>query len=231
MTYGYPNYKGDDYPDRDLRNKLFRAYKEMITLGLNRGTSGNCSVRCDRPNKILITPSGIPLENMTPASIVQMDLGGEVELGGKPTSEWRLHCDILKERPDAEALVHTHSVAASALACLRQEIPAFHYMVAVIGGDVIRCAPYALFGTQELSEGVLQALKGLKACLIANHGVIALGRDLLEAVQIAQEVENLAEKFLKALSVGKPHILSRAEMDEVIEKFKDYGYKPGNQPS
>lgn len=231
MIYRYPNYTGEDFPDLKLRQKLIRAYKKLISLGLNRGTSGNCSVRCDRGNQFLITPSGVPLEKMTPASIVQMELDGSVHGNGKPSSEWRFHCDILKQRPDAQAVVHTHSVAATALACLRREIPAFHYMVAVAGGDSIRCAPYALFGTQALSDGVLDALEGRKACLMANHGVIALGRDLHEAVQIAQEVENLAEQYLKACSIGEPHLLSKSEMDEVLEKFKSYGYKPGNQPS
>lgn len=231
MIYRYPNYTGEEFPDLKLRQKLIRAYKTLISLGLNRGTSGNCSVRCDRGNQFLITPSGIPLEKMTPASIVQMEIDGSVHGNGKPSSEWRFHCDILKQRPDAQAVVHTHSVGATALACLRQEIPAFHYMVAVAGGDSIRCAPYGLFGTQALSDGVLDSLEGRKACLMANHGVIALGRDLHEAVQIAQEVENLAEQYLKACSICEPHLLSKSEMDEVLEKFKNYGYKPGNQPS
>jgi L-fuculose-phosphate aldolase len=231
MIYRYPNYTGEDFPDLKLRQKLIRTYKKLISLGLNRGTSGNCSVRCDRGNQFLITPSGVSLEKMTPASIVQMELDGSVHGNGKPSSEWRFHCDILKQRPDAQALVHTHSVTATALACLRKEIPAFHYMVAIAGGDSIRCAPYALFGTQALSDGVLDALEGRKACLMANHGVIALGRDLHEAVQIAQEVENLAEQYLKACSIGEPHLLSKSEMGEVLEKFKNYGYKLGNQPS
>lgn len=231
MIYRHPNYTGEEFPDLKQRQKLIRAYRKLITLGLNRGTSGNCSVRLEPTHKFLITPSGVPLEKMTPVSIVQMGLDGIVDGNGKPSSEWRFHCDILKHRPDAQAVVHTHSVAATALACLHQEIPAFHYMVAAAGGDSIRCAPYALFGTQELSDGALLALQDRKACLMANHGVIALGRDLHEAVQIAQEVENLAEQYLKALSVGKPHILSGAEMDAILEKFKNYGYKPGNQPS
>lgn len=229
MIYRYPNYTGEEYPNLKLRQKLIRAYKKLVSLGLNRGTSGNCSVRLDSSNKFLITPSSTPLEKMVPATIVQMNLDGTVESEGKPSTEWRFHCDILKHRPDAQAIVHTHSVAATALACLRQDILAFHYMVAVAGGDSIRCAPYALFGTQELSDGVLQALQGRKACLMANHGVIALGRDLHEAVQIAQEVETLAEQYLLSLNRGEPYLLSQSEMYAVLEKFKSYGYNPSNQ--
>lgn len=231
MIYRYPNYTGEDFPDLKLRQKLIRTYKKLISMGLNRGTSGNCSVRCDPSTQFLITPSGVPLEKMTSATIVQMDLDGSVHSNGKPSSEWRFHCDILKQRSDVQAIVHTHSVAATALACMRQEIPAFHYMVALAGGDSIRCAPYALFGSQALSDGALDALEGRKACLMANHGVIALGGDLHEAVQVAQEVENLAEQYIKACSIGEPHLLSKAEMGEVLEKFKNYGYKPSNQPS
>lgn len=229
MIYRYPTQTAEEYPNLKLRQKLIRAYKKLIGLGLNRGTSGNCSVRLDAGDKFLITPSGVPLEKLTPASIVQMSIDGSVDSGGKPSSEWRFHRDILKHRADAQAVVHTHSVAATALSCLRQEIPPFHYMVAVAGGDSIRCAPYELFGTQELSDGVLEALQGRKACLMANHGVIALGRDLHEAVQIAQEVETLAEQYLLSLNRGEPYLLSQSEMDAVLEKFKSYGYKPSNQ--
>lgn len=229
MIYRHPNYVREEYPNLKLRQKLIRAYKRLIRLGLNRGTSGNCSVRLDSNNKFLITPSGVSLEKMSPASIVQMGIDGSVDDDGKPSSEWRFHCEILKHRPDAQAVVHTHSVAATALSCLRKDIPPFHYMVAVAGGDSIRCAPYALFGTQELSDGALEALQGRKACLLANHGVIALGRDLDEAVQIAQEVETLSEQYHLSLNLGVPYFLSESEMDAVLEKFKGYGYKPSNQ--
>lgn len=229
MIYRYPNHAGEDYPDLKLRQRLIGAYKKLIKIGLNRGTSGNCSVRGDRADHFLITPSGIPLERMAPTSIVEMGFDGSVHGVAKPSSEWRLHFDILNQRPDIQAVVHTHSVAATALACLRQEIPAFHYMVAIAGGDSVRCAPYQLFGTQALSDGVLSALHGRKACLMANHGVIALGRDLHEAVQIAHEVEILAEQYLQASSIGEPHILTTAEMNKVLESFKNYGYNLGNQ--
>lgn len=227
MIYRYPGYDGEEYPNLKLRQNLIRSYKKLISLGLNRGTSGNCSLRLEVGDKFLITPSGISVEKMVPASIVQMSLDGSVDGEGKPSTEWRFHCDILKHRRDAQAVVHTHSVAATALACLRQDIPPFHYMVAVGGGESIRCAPYALFGTQELSDGVLEALLGRKACLVANHGVIALGKDLNEAVQIAQEVETLAEQYLLAHNRGEPHLLSQSEMGDVLEKFKTYGINQG----
>lgn len=229
MIYRHPEYVGEDYLDLKLRQRLIAAYKKLIEFGLNRGTSGNCSVRSGRANKFLITPSGIPLERMTPASIVEMGFDGSIQGIAKPSSEWRFHFDILNQRPDIQAVVHTHSIAATALACLRQEIPAFHYMVAVAGGDSVRCAPYELFGTQALSDGVLSALHDRKACLMANHGVIALGRDLHEAVQIAHEVEILAEQYLQASSVGEPHLLTTAEMNKVLESFKNYGFNLGNQ--
>ncbi len=219
-------YVDDESPQLQTRYKLITAYNELIKLGLNRGTSGNCSVRIGQVNQFLITPSGVPIEKMTPSSIVQMHLDGTVYGDGLPSSEWRFHRDILRHRPDVQAVIHTHSVAATAVACLRKEIPAFHYMVAVSGGNSIRCAQYALFGTQALSEFVIEALEDRKACLIANHGVIAVGRDLYEAVQIAQEIENLAEQFLRAHIAGEPYILSSTEMGKVLKKFKNYGYKP-----
>lgn len=229
MIYRHPEFSGQEYANLKLRQKLHRAYKRLISLGLNRGTSGNCSVRLDSGDGLLVTPSGVPLERMTPGSIVKLDWDGTVVGEENPSSEWRFHYDILKNRMDVNAVVHTHSVAATAIACLRKDIPAFHYMIAIAGGDSIRCAPYTLFGTQELSDGVLEALYGRKACLMANHGVIALGRDLHEAVQIAQEVETLAEQYLLSLNRGEPHLLSNSEISAVLEKFKNYGYKPGNQ--
>lgn len=229
MIYRYPNCAGEDYPDLKLRQRLIAAYKKLIKFGLNRGTSGNCSVRSDLADHFLITPSGISIEKMTPETIVKMGFDGSVQGVAKPSSEWRFHFDILNQRPDIQAVVHTHSIAATALACLRQEIPAFHYMVAIAGGDSVRCAPYELFGSQALSDGVLRALHERKACLMANHGVIALGRDLHEAVHIAHEVEILAEQYLQAFSIGEPHLLTTAEINNVLESFKNYGYSLGNQ--
>jgi L-fuculose-phosphate aldolase len=213
-----------DVDVQKLRVELNNSYKELIALGLNRGTSGNCSARL-ASNQCLITPSGVAAIELTPASMTQVTMDGHVLSNGKPSSEWRLHCDILSHRPEINAVVHTHSVAATALACLRKDIPPFHYMVAVAGGDSIRCAPYALFGSQSLSDYALIALVGRKACLMANHGVVALGVNLTEAVQLALEVETLADQYLRALAIGEPCILSASEMLEVSEQFKAYGYK------
>jgi L-fuculose-phosphate aldolase len=152
-----------------------------------------------------------------------MDFAGTVLGAGKPSSEWRFHRDILAARPDVGAVVHTHSRYATALACLQRDIPAFHYMIAAAGGDTIRCAPYALFGTQELSDLALQALRERKACLLGNHGMIALGADLKAALALTLEVESLAQQYWTALQLGEPHILSSRQMQAVMEKFKSYG--------
>ena len=205
-----------------LRIQLTSAYRELIQLGLNRGTSGNCSIRLNN-HQLLITPSGVPLEKIQPGAMVVINMDGVSQGAGVPSSEWRFHRDIMKCRDDVQAVVHTHSIAATALACLRKDIPSFHYMVAVAGGSSIRCAPYELFGTQQLSERVLEALRDRRACLMGNHGMVAVGRDLRQAVQIALEVETLADQYLRALSIGEPDLLSESEMRAVLEKFKNYG--------
>lgn len=152
-----------------------------------------------------------------------MDFSGETLGVGKPSSEWRFHRDILAARSQIGAVIHTHSRYATALACLNREIPPFHYMVAAAGGDTIRCAPYALFGSQYLSDLALQALENRKACLLGNHGMIALGNDLADALAVAVEVESLCEQYWSALQVGEPNILSDRQMQEVLEKFEGYG--------
>lgn len=214
--------------ESNLRIQLTSAYRELVNLGLNRGTSGNCSVRLNN-DQLLITPSGVLLEEMHPESMVAINMKGESEGGGVPSSEWRFHCDIMKYRDDVQAVVHTHSIAATAVACLRKDLPPFHYMIAAAGGSSIRCAPYELFGTERLSEGVLQALRDRRACLMANHGVVAVGRDLRQAVQIALEVETLADQYLRTLSFGEPELLSEIEMCAVLEKFKNYGVNINSQ--
>ena len=203
-----------------LRNALLHTSQQLVELGLNRGTSGNASVRCN--DYLLITPSALPVSAMSPASMVALDLDGQVLQGDKPSSEWRFHCDILKARPEINAVLHTHSIYATTLACLRRDVPAVHYMIAMAGGDSIRCAPYSLFGEQELSEAALEALQGRKSCLLANHGMIALGRDLDEALAVAVEVETVCEIYWRALSVGEPHILTAQQMHDVQEKFAEY---------
>ena len=204
-----------------IRSAMVLGAQRLSALGLNRGSSGNIGVRLAQ--SFLVTPSGIPAEELLPQRMVEMDFAGTVLGAGKPSSEWRFHRDILQGRADVGAVVHTHSRYATSLACLQRDIPAFHYMIAAAGGDTIRCAPYALFGTQELSDLALQALRERKACLLGNHGMIALGADLKAALALTLEVESLAEQYWTALQLGQPHILSSRQMQAVMEKFKSYG--------
>lgn len=204
-----------------LRSALIATANELNDSGINQGTSGNLSVRTD--GGFLITPSGMQYSSLKPEHIVFMNLSGEHNSSYKPSSEWRFHRDIYVARDDVGAIVHTHSVHATALACLNRGIPAFHYMVAAAGGHDIRCAPYATYGTQELSDFAVTALVARKACLLSHHGVIALGYDLYRALALAAEVETLAHQYLAALAVAEPELLSDTEMDLVIEKFKTYG--------
>ena len=207
---------------QESRQHLCTISQKLSQLCLNKGTSGNASVRCD--SGFLITPSGMHTNEMTPESLVQMQLDGTFEQGKKPSSEWRFHRDILASRPDINVVIHTHSMFATTLACLHKDIPAFHYMIAVAGGDNIRCAPYALFGSQLLSDNALIALTDRKACLLANHGMIALGRDLDDALAVAVEVENLCEQYWRILQVNpNPPLLTEDEMMEVFNQFKGYG--------
>lgn len=207
---------------RRLRRAIVETCRRMNTLGLNQGRSGNLSARV--PGGLLVTPSGMAYDAMSPDDIVFMKADGDVPAGQrKPSSEWRFHRDILAARADVEAVLHSHAMFATTLACLRREIPAFHYMVAVAGGDTIRCAPYATFGTQALSDHALAALADRKACLLANHGMIAVGGSVDAALDLAVEVETLAAQYWRALQVGEPYILPGAEMAVVLEKFKGYG--------
>jgi L-fuculose-phosphate aldolase len=205
----------------DLRAELIGIALEMNASGINCGTSGNVSLR--HGEGMLITPSGVHYDEMRPGDIVAVSLDGHWDEGRKPSSEWRFHRDIYLQRPDAHAVVHAHPVHCTALACLGKPIPAFHYMVAVAGGEDIRCAPYATFGTQELSDHVLKALTGRKACLMANHGLICLERDLPRALALAVEVENLARTYCQCLAIGEPNLLGSEEMARVIELFRHYG--------
>ena len=177
-------------------------------------------VACDG---FLITPTGVPYAQTVPEQIVAMTLGGEARGTLRPSSEWRFHRDIYAARAEVQAIVHAHAPFATSLACLHRGIPPFHYMVAVAGGKDIRCAPYATFGTQELSDCALEALDGRRACLLANHGMIAIGPSLEQALALAVEVEMLAEMYWRALQIGEPVQLSDGEMDAVLEKFRTYG--------
>ena len=209
--------------DRDvIAQGVIGACLKMNALGINQGTSGNVSVRS--PHGFMITPSGLPYEALEPDDIVFMTAdGGDHHEHLDPSSEWRLHRDIYINREEAGAVVHVHPPHATALSCLRRGIPPFHYMVAVAGGKDIRCSNYATFGTPVLSELMLGALEGRRACLLANHGLIAYGETLDKALGLAVEVETLARQYMLACQLGEPVLLSDEEMDDVLEKFKTYG--------
>ncbi len=186
------------------------------------GTSGNLSVRTGEG--FLITPTGVPYEDMTPDDIIEMNLNGKLVSGKlKPSTEWPFHKAIYVTRKAINAIVHVHSPYATGISCTRQEIPAFHYMVALIGGDSIRCAKYATFGTEALSRSALAALKDRRACLLANHGMIALGEDIKSAYRLAGEVENLAMQYWISKQIGTPVLLDDAEMKVNMDKFRTYG--------
>lgn len=207
--------------DSALRNEIIETCCQMNALGINQGTSGNVSLRV--PGGMLISPSGRPYDALQPEDIVFLDEEGRAPEGQrKPSSEWRLHRDILAARPEAHAVVHVHAPSAAALSCLRRSIPAFHYMVAVAGGDSIRCAAYATFGTAALAENTLAALEGRSACLLANHGLVALGASTAKALALAVEVEALADQYRRALQIGEPVILPPEEMQRVLLAFEDY---------
>lgn len=216
-------------PSRDVIMTMQSASAEIVATakaldaaGFGPGKSGNVSARTAMG--FAITPSGLPYARMTAADLVEMGLDGTVMSGGKPSSEWPFHAAIYRARPEAMAIVHTHSPRATALSATRRGLPAFHYMIAMAGGDDIRCADYATFGTEALASNALEALQGRNAVLLANHGVIALGTSLGGAWQMACEVENLAGQYLDILASGlKPVILDSEEMARVAEKFKGYG--------
>ncbi len=195
--------------------------RRSVALGLNQGSSGNISARSGEG--FLITPSGREMSELSAAEIVTVGMDGQYPEGVKPSSEWRFHRDLYVSFPEARAVVHAHSPFAVALACLRRDLPPFHYMVAQAGGTDVRCAPYAPFGTQALSDAVIAALQGRRACLMANHGLLTWGRSLAGALALALEVEALCGQYLRASQAGVPVLLTDAEMAEVLEKFKDYG--------
>jgi L-fuculose-phosphate aldolase len=201
---------------------LVDCMRRLAAAGLSRGSSGNASARCARG--MLITATGLPPERMAPEDAVELDLNGRVLAGRlRPSSEWPMHAAIYRARPDAQAIVHCHSRHATALACCGRDIPAFHYMVAVAGGDSIRCSPYALFGSDALAGHAVAALHERRACLLGNHGQIALGDSLEVALALAIEVEELAAQYCAALAIGEPHLLDGAQMRKVIERFAGYG--------
>ena len=208
--------------DQTLREAIILGCRELTRRGLTYGKSGNISVRRDE-RSFFVSPTGMSYESLAPDDIPLVDVDGRWFGRCRPSSEWRFHRDILKARGEIGAIVHTHSPKATSLACTGRGIPAFHYMVAVAGGADIRCAPYHTFGSQELSAAAVEALTGRLACLLANHGVIALGTDLNGALSLAGEVEDLARKYCAALALGEIRILDGLEMERVIDKFRTYG--------
>ncbi len=212
-------------PERALREAVVATALAMNAQGINRGKAGNVSARFsgDGFDGFLITPTGIPYVDTTPDDIVAMTMDGAARGARLPSSEWRFHRDIYRARADVGAIVHTHAPFATTLACMHCGIPPFHYMVAVAGGRDIRCAPYATFGTQALSDRAVAALEGRTACLLANHGMIAVGASLSAALALAVEVETLAEMYWRARQQGEPHVLSDQDMDVVLDKFRSYG--------
>ena len=212
------------YTDRtELRQAIIDGCLSMNKLGINQGTSGNISVRVG--DQMLITPSGVSYEHLTPTMIVSMPLNGETPAQGqlKPSTEWRFHQSLLCSKPDMQAVVHAHPHYCSALAINRQEIPACHYMVAAFGGNSVRVADYAMFGTQDLSDNLDAALIDRYGCLMANHGAVVVGETLDKAMWRMVELETLAKSYVTSLSIGKPHILSDAEIADVLGAFSTYG--------
>ncbi len=205
----------------ELQSEVLATARAMNACGINRGAAGNVSARC--AGGLLITPTGMAYDDCLPDDIVKVDAGGTAQGRRKPSSEWRFHRDIYGAQPEAGAIVHTHSPFATSLACQEIEIPAFHYMIARFGGDTLRCASYATFGTQALSDAILVALKDRRACLMAHHGMVVFGGDLKEALALAVELESLCEQYWRVLQLGTPQLLDPEEMARVIEKFKDYG--------
>jgi L-fuculose-phosphate aldolase len=210
--------------ERALRAGIVAKARWMNAAGLNQGTSGNISVRYK--DVLLITPSATPYDSMTPQTIAAMPLNGEYGSWSgpmKPSTEWRFHFDIVKSRPDVGAIVHTHSTYATVLAIARKEIPACHYMIAAFGGATIRCAGYARYGTKELSDLAVKALEGRNGCLLANHGMLAVGANLEKAMWLAVELETLARQYYLSLALGNPFILSDEQIAETARGMATYG--------
>ncbi len=205
----------------DLRDQLIATARAMQPAGLNKGTSGNVSVR--RDDGFYITPTGMPYDRLAADDIPLMALDGSHVGSRKPSSEWRFHRDLYAARPEVGAVLHAHSPFAVSLACLRRDIPPFHYMIARFGGDTIRCAGYAIFGSEALSVSAMAAMADRKGCLLANHGLLVAGRDLDEALALAVELEELCEQYWRACQLGEPVLLSDGEMADVLVKFSGYG--------
>lgn len=211
-----------DSEELEMRKSIIRHCIKMNESGINQGTSGNISVRYR--DGILISPTSMPYDEIEPEDIVFIDANGQPRGRCEPSSEWRFHFDILKNRPDVNAVIHAHSMYCTILAILRKSIPPLHYMIFVSGGSDIRCAPYALYGTKELSDYAVKALENRKACLLGGHGMIAIGSDLKQTLWRAIEVETLARQYHGCLQLGEePQLLSDIQVEEVLKKTGEYG--------
>ncbi len=219
--------------DRAGRDQVVAVYRALAQRGMNAASSGNVSLRT--PQGMLITPSGCSAETLEADAVVAMTLDGAVHNAGTPSSEWAMHAAIYRDHPPAGCIVHTHADACTALACLNQSLPAFHYMVLRFGGEDVRCAPYVTFGTPELARLAAQALTGRSACLLANHGMIVHGRDAEDALGGAVLLETLCRQYLLARSAGPVRLLTTAEMQAARERFRTYGSRaaadPGSAPA
>jgi L-fuculose-phosphate aldolase len=205
-----------------LRAAVIATARRFGATALSLGKTGNVSVRYG--DGFLITPTGVAYDTLLPEMIVRVGMSGAVAQGSlAPSSEWRFHRDIYANQASTGAVVHVHSPHATALACAHRPIPAFHYMVAAAGGDSIPLAPYATFGTQALSDHVVAALADRRACLLANHGLVATGADLERAFDLALMVEEISRHYCLTLQVGEPQLLDHDEMQTVIRKFETYG--------
>ena len=205
------------------KKELVKTTKYLNNKNINRGSSGNLSYRTT--NGFMITPSSIPNDKLNEKSCVQMAFDGTYKNKLKPSTEWRIHRDIYLKRKDIFAIIHAHPTFSTAIACMNIDIPSFHYMIAVAGGDNVRCARYATFGTEQLSKNVIKALDKRSACLMANHGLIVGEKNLKFALKLTEEVENLSKQYLQILKSGKkPVLLSKNEMKKNIKKIKDYNY-------
>ena len=207
---------------RYLSEDIIRTCIRMQKDGINQGTSGNVSFRFE--NGMLITPSSMPYDTMKAEDIVFVDENGKAEEGKRPSSEWRFHLSILKDNPDFNCVIHSHSIYSTIVSIMGVDyIPAIHYMVAVAGGKIIPCAEYATYGTEELCNNISKAMKGYKACIIKNHGLVVSDSSMEKAYGVLVEVENLAREFVEVSKIGKYNILSDEEMDIILKKFGNYG--------
>ena len=216
--------------DLSLRQELIDTCLAMNASGINSGTSGNMSVRTG-DDSFLITPSGLSYHTMTPDQVVSMKLDGTFDGAWKPSSEWRMHADLYRARKDAGAVLHCHAPHATAISCLRRDVPPFHYMIAITGASTIKCADYALFGTQELSTAMIEAFGEANTCLLANHGMTCFSKDLPTVLKLGIEIENICQQYQLACTMGDPILLSDDEMSEAHAAFANYGKQPTNNKS